>query len=99
MTWKITNDVYADPQRKKGTLSNAVGLMGPRNCKVLQDKDMPFEFRMYDDDGLIYYEGITDKDPMDSDEEDVFAPLNDFGTPNAGATRIEYKIGGKWVTV
>ena len=41
------------------------------------------KFKMYDDDGILYYEGL-------SSEED-FSPLDDFGMPNAGCTYIEYQ--------
>jgi hypothetical protein len=99
VTWKVTKDTLAEPGDRPGTNLNAVGMMGPHGCKVLTDAEMPNRFRMYDDDGVLYYEGITDADLENGDEDDVFAPLNDFGTPNAGATRIDYWIAGKWVTV
>lgn len=46
-------------------------------------------FRMYDDDGELYYTGVRtgDAGPW---AEDGFEPLDDFGTPNAGATEIRY---------
>lgn len=40
-------------------------------------------FRLYDDDGNIYYEGL-------SDDFATFEPLDDYGTPNAGCTEIRY---------
>ena len=97
MTWKITKDFIAEPGSKPGTNLNAVGMMGPRDCRVLIDEEMPNTFMMYDDDGVCYYEGITDADLENGDK--VFAPLEDFGSPNAGATRIDYWINGRWVTV
>jgi hypothetical protein len=39
--------------------------------------ECPFEFRMYDDDGLLYYSGK-------SSEYATFDPLDDYGAPNAG---------------
>jgi hypothetical protein len=42
-------------------------------------------FRLFDDDGNLYYEGRVFGD------YEGFEPLDDFGTPNAGCTRIEYK--------
>lgn len=40
-------------------------------------------FKMFDDDGELYYTGYAKKD-VD------FDPLDDFGLPNAGCTRIHY---------
>jgi hypothetical protein len=40
---------------------------------------------MKDDDGITYYEGEIYGD------YDGFEPLDDFGTPNAGAVSIWYK--------
>lgn len=40
-------------------------------------------FRMYDDDGELYYSGWAKPDTE-------FDPLEDFGTPNAGCTSISY---------
>jgi hypothetical protein len=44
------------------------------------------KFRMYDDDGELYYEGYY----VGDFSEDAFGPLDDFGMPNAGCTRIDY---------
>lgn len=30
---------------------------------------------------------------------ETFEPLDDFGTPNAGCTYIQYLQGGKWSTL
>jgi hypothetical protein len=51
-------------------------------------------FRMFDDDGNLYYEGKSD----DADSERAFDPLDDYGTPNAGCTSIKYWNGSrsKW---
>lgn len=46
------------------------------------------KFRMLDDDGAVYYEGLS--------SSESFAPLDDFGGPNAGCTMIEYHNNGKW---
>lgn len=55
-------------------------------------------FRMYDDDGELYYSGRFMGDPT---EEAAFAPLEDYGTPAAGCTEIRYwepGHGGEWKT-
>jgi len=54
------------------------------------------KFRMYDDDDELYYDGLF---IGDASSEDGFIPLDDFGTPNAGATRIDYLEDGRWVTL
>ena len=46
-------------------------------------------FRLYDDDNTRYYDGVM-YGPVE------FAPLDDYGTPNAGCTMLFYKEGGKW---
>lgn len=58
------------------------------------DKDLVIRFRMYDDDGILYYEGRADEDTS-------FEPLDDFGMPNAGCTYIKYWNDDeqKWETV
>ncbi len=53
---------------------------------------LPHRFKMYDDDGELYYEGL-------SSDKDVFNPLDDFGMPNAGCTEIKYLTDGKWETL
>lgn len=69
-------------------------------CSVdYKDELRPFlteEFRMYDDDDNLYYSGFSD----DGDTEDAFAPLDDYGMPNAGCTYIQYKnLEGEWETL
>ena len=46
-------------------------------------------FHLYDDDGELYYVGRIVGD------FEGFEPLDDFGTPNAGCTKM--KLGGKWI--
>lgn len=64
------------------------GVEGPRNCVW---KNGPrYRFRMLDDDGELYYEG-------ESDSRFNFAPLDDFGMPNAGCTEIRWLTDhGAW---
>jgi len=47
-----------------------------------------YPFRLYDDDGVLYYEGL-------SIENDSFDPL-DEEQPNSGVTEIHYLNNGKW---
>lgn len=60
---------------------------------------MNFEFRLYDDDGILYYEGLC-KDLDDQDEESAFGPL-DWGMNDAGCTTMKYRKKGHaiWKTL
>lgn len=67
--------------------------VGEFNCNFREENTLErvkkvckFKFRMYDDDGVLYYSGYSN----DSDSEKAFAPLEDFGMPNAGCTEIKY---------
>ena len=54
-------------------------------------------FRMYDDDGELYYEGRLVVSQSNQDPEVEFGPLTDYGMPNAGATEIHYRNeSGDW---
>ena len=87
--WEITKDCVADADAKPGTNCNAIGMQGPRG--FIDGVEMPYKFRMLDDDGEVYYYGIC--------SEESFAPLDDFGTPNAGCARIEYKNKKGWFPI
>lgn len=74
-----------------------VNIVGPHNAdkKHLDDQikaDKTIHFRMYDDDGLMYYEGEMTKECFEHRPE---APLEDYGTPNAGAVRLDVKTDTK----
>jgi hypothetical protein len=91
----IVTDYIADPTARPGTNANAVGVVGPRSCKLTAEEIVGHpdgkKFRMRDDDGESYYEGVYVPTPG----SDEFEPLDCFGRPNAGCTTIEYWIGGK----
>lgn len=81
--------------------TEAEGTQGPHDAPDTFGGDWKFrKFRMFDDDGILYYEGITASAEPDS-EEACFGPLDDFGRPNAGATRIDLlnPESKKWETV
>lgn len=77
------------------------GVMGPRDADVAggsyEDNKAELtrnykahnQFRMYDDDGILYYTGTLYHDG-EPDEEACYGPLGDFGMPNAGAVLIKY---------
>lgn len=73
------------------------GVMGPEGLSNQQVADLKqglgHGFRMYDDDGELYYAGriiFADWTYGDDLPDEAFGPLNDFGGPNAGATEIRY---------
>jgi hypothetical protein len=76
--WTITKDHIDDGQ--------AVDTVGPSTATLSADEIIAqgHHFKMYDDDGELYYEGYS---LAGSD----FGPLWDFGMPNAGCTGIKYK--------
>lgn len=78
--WEITKDF---------TGGNDAGVQGPYNLDSDLDTNKT-PFRMYDDDGELYYEGNLYGD------FNCLEPLDDFGTPNAGATEIKVYEKGRW---
>ena len=94
--WTITKDHYPDPDAKPGTNGNATGLSGPLGVPLTHGQIVSHPeakpFRMCDDDNTLCYEGFLIGD-------DDFAPLDDFGEPNAGCTEIQMLENGAWVTV
>lgn len=83
--WKITKETVTE-----GTdLETRVGFTSP---DYVEGTELPFKFRMKDDDGEIYYWGLSD----DNNSEEAFAPLYDLGEPDAGCTSIEYYNNKVW---
>ncbi len=81
--WTITND-HVDDGKKVGSASLNYD---EANAALLKHR-----FRLLDDDGEIYYEGLSD----DCDSQRAFAPLDDFGLGYAGCTEIHYFDGHTW---
>jgi hypothetical protein len=91
MPWIITKDHIAEKDAEPGTNCNAVGVIGPSSTKktkeeILAHPEKQF-FQMFDDDGVLYYDGFM----VFSKNSSGFEPLDDFGCPNAGCTMIKYK--------
>jgi len=95
--WCITRDFIDD--------GYSVGVCSPDcainfNKKTLSSKiseieaEMPFRFRMLDDDDELYYIGYS----SDNETINAFDALDDFGIPNAGCTEIQYfnQNNGQW---
>lgn len=66
-------------------------IMGPHDCQAspLDIMAMGDTFELYDDDNILYYTGKMYRC------DDDLAPLDDFGKPNAGCTKM--KVNGEWV--
>lgn len=82
--WIITKDKlyegYTEEEKKEWEWAkSAVGT----HSRNYDGRPLPHKFRMKDDDDEIYYYGRSSSDSS-------FAPLDDFGMPNAGCTSIEY---------
>lgn len=56
-------------------------------------KDLPYKFRLYDDDGNLYYEGRSN----DRSTEEAFEPLN-WAEADSGCTFIQY-LQDRWETL
>lgn len=85
--WIITAEHLGDEP-------DAVGITGPSNApQDLLDRLKAGEgdtFKMYDDDGILYYTGRGLSADDEWDEDACYGPLGDFGMPNAGAVLIEW---------
>ncbi len=74
-----------------------IQITGPRDCPFTAEELIKegIRFRLLDDDKEVYYSGrmITD-----GSEEGAFAPLYNYGLPNAGCVTIQI-WEKRWVTV
>lgn len=109
MAWIITKDLLKDDSVEAPSNLNAVGMTGPRTAHdefiARLTAGEGAEFKMFDGDEILYYEGRFLEDERENSDipvfqqraTDEFQPLDNFGTPNAGCTYIEYKdVDGKW---
>ena len=81
--WTITDD-RLERGTKVGTTST--------NYDEAKTALLKHRFRLLDDDGEVYYEGLSD----DRDSQRAFDPLDDFGLGYAGCTEIQYLEMGVW---
>lgn len=108
--WVITKDHLADDEERKNG-ETAEEVMGPGGIDPAIEKALGGEkdpaihlhtFRMYDDDGILYYTGragwAADTELYNgAPHEDILVgPLRDFGTPNAGAVLIKWEGQPRW---
>lgn len=104
MRWVITKD-HTEPPDTAGAMNDVGWGQDDRGALVrldiamarvrARDSDM-VPFKLYDDDGELYYEGAS-RD-LGEEEERAFAPL-DWAMRNAGCTRLDYLKNGKWETL
>ena len=69
--------------------------MGQRDIMAPEDVQAPYythEFQLFDDDGILYYEGIC-QNPETFDEDECCAPL-DWAMNDAGCTTMKYRKRG-----
>lgn len=86
--WMITRDILDDiPAKVIGPGTAPVALVQ----RLTAGEGQPF--RLFDDDGELYYEGRI------IGEFDGFEPLDDYGMPNAGCTSIQLQTEKGWVDV
>ena len=94
MRWIITVD-HID--------TNSFGVGDDENGKRVQTfvtagDGLSYDFKLYDDDGQLYYEGRTAD--INEDEERAFAPL-DWARYKAGCTIMKYRLhadyNGEWL--
>ena len=74
--WVITKDIIGNGEHDG--LSGPNGAWVPRATMEREGR----RFKMFDDDGELYFEGFLLGG-------NGFEPLDDYGTPGAGCTRIE----------
>jgi len=98
--WIIDKDhLYAG----QDYLRQEAGTIGPRDANGSTKQELAanypqhHQFRMYDDDGILYYTGTLywddEGEPL---EEYTYGPLFDYGAPNAGAVVIKYTDRPGW---
>ena len=96
--WIIDRDHEASAE-----LGDEGNTIGPRDiddyvlARLHAGEGVPF--RMFTDDDELLYTGRVIARKEERDGEFDHKPLDDFGMPNAGCTRIDVKRNGKWSTV
>lgn len=91
MAWMITKDHECGPGEESaaGTCSVGPPLTGKTHS-----------FRLYDDDGILYYTGLVDDAGIDDDDTDAgLYTAYKWGEWYAGATDLRLFENGKYVSV
>lgn len=99
--WLITKDHLFDGATNQTAnpewqMPDEAGTTGPSDATPEQlaalADNQGHVFRMYDDDGILYYSGRMVGDPSEYSD----GPLRDFGGPNAGAVLIKWAGHPEW---
>lgn len=104
--WEITRDVLHEEIGTIPASPNATkSRVGTQSFGFDEARrpEMKHRFRMYGGDAVpgndtedLIYEGLC----TSNDDDEAFAPLDDFGTPDAGCTEIRYlQEDGRWETL
>jgi hypothetical protein len=110
--WIITKDHLNLDDVLEGDCDDT-GTIGPDNADpalIAQlEEGKGHVFRMYDDDGELYYTGrlvtrsgdmelipVTYASGLDDQIDPCYAPLSDFGLPNAGCVEIRWHGRPEW---
>ena len=101
MDWIITHDPEQQRRytgRYKGRFHNCLRSYGLDSADKLAAA-LPFEFRLLDDDGEVYFSGkCGNLDEADADQ--AFEPL-DWAERNFGCTEMQYRLNNEqeWRTL
>lgn len=79
--WIITKDHISEAGQ-----TSAVGTRH-RNLKPGEEDKCTIPFKLFDDDGILYYEGLMTAKSADSMQ--VFSPLHGWAMPDSGCTEIQ----------
>jgi hypothetical protein len=99
--WVITKDHLFDTAMPVSDINtNDAGVSGPKNASadlIEQTRTKGVTFKLYDDDGELYYTGkLFQPDGQYDVEEISYAPLGDFGQGWAGCTSVRYPGHPEW---
>lgn len=104
--WRIDRDHLYEGSPKfwdEIGVGSAVGVIGPSDARLLPDEDVdtawyPYrhQFRMYDDDGELYYTGtLFWEGSPEPEEHQLYGPLGDYGG-GSGCVSIKYRGKPEW---
>ena len=88
MRWIITGDLICTNSHGVGDDDNGRRI---QTC-VTEGDSLLTDFRLYDDNGKLYYEGRTND--IHEDEERAFAPLDWAASWGTGCTTLKYRQHG-----
>lgn len=108
--WIIDRDELFEDPNHPSFGDNEAGIIGPRDISEELEARLKNgegrQFKMYDDDGELYYTGriVFNDSKLENENElglpeEAFSPVDDYGAPNAGAVWIKYQFDGEWRTL